>query len=69
MFLSRFLQWRRIREQELEEEILVHLRMAAKDRIDTGESSQDATAIREARTRKHRAGEGGYARDVGLDVT
>ena len=34
--------WRRRREEELEEEIQSHLQMAIRDRIDRGESADEA---------------------------
>jgi hypothetical protein len=59
MFPSGFLRWRRTRDKELEEEIQTHLRMAAKDRHDAGESLEDAI-----QSAKRELGNAGLVKEV-----
>ena len=60
----RFFRWRR---RDLDEEIEAHLRMAVRDRVERGESLDEAGRSGE-RVRQRAAGEGRDSQDVGLGV-
>jgi predicted permease len=55
--------WRRRREEELEEEIKAHLEMAKRDRIERGESAEDAAA-----SARREFGNVGLVKEVTRDV-
>ena len=68
MNLRDWLFHRRRREEELDEEVQAHLRMAAQERIQQGESPRGSSRFGNPRIWKRHPGQRGDARHVGISL-